>query len=159
MASVNKVILLGNCGRDPEIRYLPDGTAVATFSIATSSKYKDKTSGVTNEVTEWHRVKFMGRLAEVVGEYVKKGTSIYVEGRLKYGKYTNKDGHEVQTADVVCTEMQLLGGRQTSGTTSNASSAAPTPKSQPSTPQQSNAQNQNSNPDNGFDSFDDDIPF
>jgi single-strand DNA-binding protein len=158
MASVNKVILLGNCGRDPEMRYLPDGTAVASLSIATTSKHRNKTTGETTESTEWHRVKFMGKLAEVVGEYVKKGTAIYVEGKLKYGKYT-KDGAEVYTTDIVCSEMQLLGGRQSSGTTSNASSAAPTPKSQPSTPQQSNAQNQTSNPTNGFEDFDEEIPF
>ena len=90
MASVNKVILLGNCGRDPEVRYLPSGQAVANVSIATSSKRKDKTSGETIEDTQWHRVTFYDRLAEIAGEYVKKGRPIYVEGRLKYGVYTDK---------------------------------------------------------------------
>jgi len=112
MASVNKVILMGNCGRDPEVRYLPSGGAVANISIATTSKRKDKVSGQTIEDTQWHRVQFFERLAEIVGEYVKKGAPLYVEGRLKYGKYTDKDGIERNTVDIVATELQLLGGRQ-----------------------------------------------
>ena len=92
MASVNKVILVGNCGRDPEIRYLPSGQAVANISIATSSKRKDRTSGELVEDTQWHRVQFFDKLAEIVGEYVKKGTPLYVEGRIKYGKYTDQAG-------------------------------------------------------------------
>ena len=115
MASVNKVILIGNCGRDPEVRYLPSGSAVATVSIATSSKRKDKGSGEMIEETQWHRVTFFDRLAEIAGEYVKKGRPIYVEGRLKYGKFTNKDGVEQNTCDIIATEMQLLGGREGMG--------------------------------------------
>jgi single-strand DNA-binding protein len=115
MASVNKVILLGNCGRDPEIRYMPSGGAVANISIATTSKRKDKNSGETIEDTQWHRVQFFDRLAEIVGEYVKKGAPLYVEGRLKYGKYTDKDGIERNTVDIIATEMQLLGSRQGAG--------------------------------------------
>jgi single-strand DNA-binding protein len=111
MSSVNKVILIGNCGRDPEMRYLPSGSAVANVTIATSSKRKDKVSGETIEDTQWHRVTFYDKLAEIVGEYVKKGKPIYVEGRLKYGKFTNKDGVEQNTCDIVATEMQLLGGK------------------------------------------------
>ena len=111
MASVNKVILMGNCGRDPEIRYLPDGKAVANVSIATTSRRKDRDSGETIEDTQWHRVTFYDRLAEIAGEYVKKGKPIYVEGRLKYGKYTDANGVEKYTTDIVATELQLLGGR------------------------------------------------
>ncbi len=92
MASVNKVILVGNCGRDPEIRYLPSGQAVANVSVATSTRRKDKNSGESIEDTQWHRVTFYDRLAEIAGEYVKKGQPIYVEGRLKYGKYTDQAG-------------------------------------------------------------------
>jgi single-strand DNA-binding protein len=112
MASVNKVILLGNCGRDPELRYMADGKAVANISIATSSKRKDKNTGETIEDTQWHRVTFYDRLAEIAGEYVKKGNPLYVEGRLKYGKYTDKDGIEKSTCDIVATELQLLGQRE-----------------------------------------------
>ncbi|MBC5763899.1 single-stranded DNA-binding protein [Ramlibacter albus] len=115
MASVNKVILVGNCGRDPEIRYLPSGQAVANVSIATSSRRKDKTSGETVEQTEWHRVTFFDRLAEIVGEYVKKGTPIYIEGRITYRKYTDKDGIEKNATDIIATEMQMLGGREGMG--------------------------------------------
>lgn len=112
MASVNKVILMGNCGRDPEVRYLPSGQAVANVSIATTSRRKDKSSGEVIEDTQWHRVTFYERLAEIAGEYLKKGKPVYIEGRLKYGKYTDKDGTEKNTCDIVATEMQLLGGRE-----------------------------------------------
>ena len=115
MASVNKVILVGNCGRDPEIRYLPSGQAVANVSVATSSRRKDKNSGETIEDTQWHRVTFYDRLAEIAGEYVKKGRPIYVEGRLKYGKYTDQSGVEKNTVDIIATELQLLGGREGMG--------------------------------------------
>ena len=115
MASVNKVILVGNCGRDPELRYLPSGQAVANVSIATSSRRKDKNSGEMVEDTQWHRVTFYDRLAEIAGEYVKKGRPIYVEGRLKYGKYTDQSGVEKNTVDIIATELQLLGGREGGG--------------------------------------------
>ncbi len=115
MASVNKVILVGNCGRDPEMRYLPSGQAVANISIATSTRRKDKTSGEMVEDTQWHRVTFYDRLAEIAGEYVKKGRPVYVEGRLKYGKYTGQDGIERNTVDIIATELQLLGGREGMG--------------------------------------------
>ncbi len=115
MASVNKVILIGNCGRDPEMRYLPSGQAVANISIATSTRRKDKTSGEMVEDTQWHRVTFYDRLAEIAGEYVKKGRPVYVEGRLKYGKYTGQDGIEKNTVDIIATELQLLGGREGGG--------------------------------------------
>ena len=115
MASVNKVILVGNCGRDPEIRYLPSGQAVANVSIATSSRRKDKNTGESIEDTQWHRVTFYDRLAEIAGEYVRKGRPIYVEGRLKYGKYTDQSGVEKNTVDIIATELQLLGGREGMG--------------------------------------------
>ena len=115
MASVNKVILIGNCGRDPEVRYLPSGGAVANVSIATTSRRKDKQTGETVEDTQWHRVTFYERLAEIAGEYVKKGRPIYVEGRLKYGKYTGQDGIEKNTVDIIATELQLLGSREGMG--------------------------------------------
>jgi single-strand DNA-binding protein len=112
MASVNKVHLLGNCGRDPEVRYLQSGQAVANVSIATSSRRKDKVSGEIIEDTQWHRVTFYDRLAEIAGEYLKKGKSCYVEGRIKYGVYTDKTtGVEKATCDIIATELQLLGGR------------------------------------------------
>ena len=115
MASVNKVILIGNCGRDPEVRYTPGGTAICNVSVATSSRRKDKTSGESIEDTQWHRVTFYDRLAEIAGEYLKKGKPVYIEGRLKYGKYTDKDGIERNTVDIVAEQMQMLGGRDSGG--------------------------------------------
>ena len=147
MASVNKVIIMGNCGRDPEVRYLADGKAVANISIATTSRRKDKQSGENIETTEWHRVTFYDKLAEIVGEYVKKGKPLYVEGRLKYGKFTNKDGVEQNTCDIIATEMQLLGGRENE-------SAPSAPRPQNAAPK---AQQKPSG--SGFDDMDDDIPF
>jgi single-strand DNA-binding protein len=115
MASVNKVILIGNCGRDPEVRYLPSGQAVANISIATSSRRKDRNTGEMVEDTQWHRVTFYERLAEIASEYVRKGRPLYVEGRLKYGKYTDQSGVERNTVDIIATELQLLGGREGMG--------------------------------------------
>ena len=156
MASVNKVILLGNCGRDPEVRYLPSGQAVANVSIATSSKRKDKTSGEMVEDTQWHRVTFYDRLAEIAGEYVKKGRPIYVEGRLKYGVYTDKTtGVEKNTVDIIATELQLLGGREGMGAPSGEDGGA---RSAPraAAPAAANAP---AAAKSGFDDMDDDIPF
>jgi single-strand DNA-binding protein len=154
MASVNKVILVGNCGRDPEIRYLPSGQAVANISIATSSRRKDKNSGEMVEDTQWHRVTFYDRLAEIAGEYVKKGRPLYVEGRLKYGKYTDQAGVERNTVDIIATEMQLLGGREGGGMGGGGmGSDAPAPRA--SAP----AANKASGGKSGFDDLDDDIPF
>jgi single-strand DNA-binding protein len=166
MASVNKVILLGNCGRDPEIRYMPSGGAVANISIATTSKRKDKTSGETVEDTQWHRVQFFDRLAEIVGEYVKKGAPLYVEGRLKYGKYTDKDGIERNTVDIIATEMQLLGSRQGAGSPDEGGggggySRAPAPASRPpaARPAPTASAAPKAKQGSGFDDMDDDIPF
>lgn len=112
MASVNKVTIMGNCGRDPEMRYMSDGKAVCNVSVATTTKRKDKNTGETTEDTQWHRVTFYDRLAEIAGEYIKKGKPVYVEGRIKYGKFTDKDGVEKNTCDIIATELQLLGGRE-----------------------------------------------
>ena len=110
MASVNKVILVGNLGRDPEIRYMPSGDAIANFSIATTDTWKDK-SGVRQERTEWHRISMFGKVAEIAGQYLKKGSSVYIEGRLQTRKWTDKEGAERQTTEVVADRMQMLGSR------------------------------------------------
>ena len=115
MASVNKVIIVGNLGRDPEIRYMPSGDAIANIAVATSFKSKDRNTGEQKEITEWHRISFFGRLAEIVGQYLKKGSSVYVEGRLQTRKYTDKDGVEKYATDIVAENMQMLGGRQGAG--------------------------------------------
>jgi len=114
MASVNKVILIGNLGRDPETRYTTGGDAVTTLNIATSEQWKDK-SGEKQERTEWHRVVLFARLAEIAGEYLKKGRSVYIEGRLQTRKYTDKDGVEKYSTEIVADRMQLLGGREGGG--------------------------------------------
>ena len=165
MASVNKVILVGNCGRDPEIRYLPSGQAVANVSVATSSRRKDRNSGETIEDTQWHRVTFYDRLAEIAGEYVKKGRPIYVEGRLKYGTYTDKaTGVEKNTVDIIATELQLLGGRDGmgggdegggGGYSRPAAAPRPAPAARPAPAPAPAA----ARPASGFDDMDDDIPF
>ena len=112
MASVNKVIIIGNLGRDPEVRYAASGAAICNVAIATSRSWKDKTSGERQEETEWHRVVFYDRLAEIAGEYLKKGKSVYVEGRLKTRKWTDKDGAEKYTTEIIAQEMTMLGGRE-----------------------------------------------
>jgi single-strand DNA-binding protein len=115
MASVNKVILLGNLGRDPETRYTTGGDAVTNLSIATSEQWKDKQTGEKQEKTEWHRVVLFGRQAEVAGEYLKKGRSVYIEGRLQTRKYTDKDGVEKYSTEIVADRMQLIGGARDGG--------------------------------------------
>jgi single-strand DNA-binding protein len=115
MASVNKVILIGNLGRDPETRYSPDGAAITNVTIATSDRWKDKASGEMREATEWHRVVFFGRLAEIAGEYLKKGRPVYVEGKLRTRKWTDKDGNERYTTEIVADAMQMLGSREGAG--------------------------------------------
>jgi single-strand DNA-binding protein len=167
MASVNKVILMGNCGRDPEVRYLPSGSAVATVTLATSTRRKDKATGEMVEETQWHRLNFFDRLAEICGEYVKKGTQIYVEGRLRYGKYTDKDGVERQTTDITVSEMQLLGSRQGAGapeggaSTGGYSKPAPRPAAAAgAAPAAAKPASKPAGaPGSGFDDMDDDIPF
>lgn len=165
MASVNKVILVGNCGRDPEVRYLPSGQAVANVSVATSSRRKDKNSGEMIEDTQWHRVTFYDRLAEIAGEYVKKGRPIYVEGRLKYGKYTDQAGVEKNTVDIIATELQLLGGREGMGAPSGgdedggAPARRPAAAPRPAASAPANRPAAAAKPASGFDDMDDDIPF
>ena len=163
MASVNKVILIGNCGRDPEIRYLPSGQAVANISIATTSRRKDRNTGETVEDTQWHRVTFYDRLAEIAGEYVKKGRPIYIEGRLKYGKYTDQAGVEKNTVDIIATEMQLLGGREGMGGPSGGDEEGGAPARRPSAAPRpaagAPANKPAAKPASGFDDMDDDIPF
>jgi len=161
MASVNKVILLGNCGRDPEVRYLPSGQAVANVSIATSSRRKDRNSGEMVEDTQWHRVTFYDRLAEIAGEYVKKGRPLYVEGRIKYGKYTDQAGVEKNTVDIIATELQLLGGREGGGGMGGADEGgAQAPRAAaPRAPAQAQAPGRAPQGKTGFDDMDDDIPF
>lgn len=162
MASVNKVILVGNLGRDPEVRYAPSGAAICNVTIATSRQWKDKTSGERQEETEWHRVVFYDRLAEIAGEYLKKGRPVYVEGRLKTRKWTDKDGVEKYTTEVIAQEMQLLGGREGGGGMGGGDDmggggGAPAPRSAPAPrpPAQKPAQKSST----GFDDMDDDIPF
>ena len=169
MASINKVILIGNLGRDPEVRYTPNGNAICNISVATTRNWKDKTSGDKVEETEWHRVVFYDRLAEIAGEYLKKGRPVYVEGRLKTRKWQDKDGKDVYTTEVIADNMQLLGGREGMGGGDSgddqggdrgegrsegrapARSAAPAPRPAPPKPAPKAA--------TGFDDMDDDIPF
>ncbi|GBG01710.1 single-stranded DNA-binding protein [Azospira sp. I13] len=115
MAAVNKVILLGNLGADPETRYMPNGDAVATVRLATTESWKDRNSGEKRESTEWHRVVFFRKLAEIVGQYLKKGSSVYIEGRIRTRKWQDKDGQERYTTEIEATEMQMLGGRSGQG--------------------------------------------
>ncbi len=155
MASVNKVILIGNLGRDPEIRYMPSGDALATLSVATTDSWKDK-SGEKQEKTEWHRVSMFGRLAEIAGEYLKKGSQVYIEGRIQTRKYTDKDGQEKYSTEIVANEMKMLGGRNTAGGTADMDSA-PRPASRPAS---SGSSAPAKAPTGGaFDDLEDDIPF
>lgn len=160
MASVNKVILIGNLGRDPEVRYTQDGAAICNITIATSSSWKDKSTGEKKEETEWHRVTFFGRLAEIAGEYLKKGKSVYVEGRLKTSKYTDKSGVEKYSTDVIADQMQMLGGREGGGqdagdsggqARSGSGGGQQRPPSRPAATRQGNPAS--------WDDMDSDIPF
>ena len=172
MASINKVILIGNLGRDPEVRYTPSGAAVCNVSVATTRNWKDKNSGDKVEETEWHRVVFYDRLAEIAGEYLKKGRPVYVEGRLKTRKWQDKDGKDNYTTEIVAEQMQLLGGRESSGGggygggqggnpedySQEAPSAPSRPAARPSAaPRPAPAPAPKSW--TGFDDMDDDIPF
>jgi len=125
MASVNKVILVGHLGRDPELRYMPDGTAIANASVATSFRWNDKQSAEKKEETEWHRVVFRARLAEIAGEYLKKGSQVYVEGRLRTRKWADKDGTERYTTEVLASSLQMLGARASTGEAPNRAPSEP----------------------------------
>ena len=182
MASVNKVIIIGNLGRDPEIRYMPSGDAVANITVATTDKWKDKQSGETREATEWHRISFFGRQAEVVGQYLKKGSQVYVEGSLRTRKWTDQSGQEKYSTEIRADSMQMLGGRQGQGGGGGASSQtgpddggggyddgygsqAPAPARRPAPsaaarpPAPAARPAPAAKPASGFDDMDDDIPF
>ena len=145
---INKVILIGNLGKDPEVRYMPNGGAVANITLATSESWKDKQSGEQKEQTEWHRVVFYQRLAEIVGEYLKKGSKVYIEGKLRTRKWQDKDGQDKYMTEIIADEMQMLDSRGGSG----AGSSNDSPKSEKS------GSSQHSEP-AGMDDFNDDIPF
>ena len=155
MASVNKVILIGNLGQDPEVKYMPSGGAVANISIATTDTWKDKASGEKKEKTEWHRVVFFNRLAEIVGEYLRKGSQIYVEGNLRTRKWQDQSGADRYTTEIVAREMTMLGAK--SGGSSDFQQNAPQQQSE--SPAPNTSQQKQSPPPQNFDNFDDDIPF
>ncbi len=160
MASVNKVIIVGNLGRDPEVRYNPNGVAWCTVSIATSRNWKDKTSGEKVEETEWHRVVFNDKLAEIAGEYLKKGRSVYVEGRLKTRKWTDKDGAEKYSTEIIANEMQMLGGREGMGGGGGEEGGGGYERSAPAArPAAAAANRPAAKSTSGFSDMDDDIPF
>ncbi|MDR1853684.1 MAG: single-stranded DNA-binding protein [Azoarcus sp.] len=161
MASVNKVILIGNLGRDPETRYMPSGDAITNVTIATTETWKDKSTGERREATEWHRVVFFGRLAEIAAQYLKKGRQVYVEGRLQTRKWQDKEtGQDRYSTEIRGDEMKMLGSREGSGETTRGDDggwerqAPPAPQAAPQTeaPKPSSGSG-------GFGNFDDDIPF
>ncbi|NIS90694.1 MAG: single-stranded DNA-binding protein [Woeseiaceae bacterium] len=143
---INKVILVGNLGADPETRYMPSGSAVTNLSVATSETWKDKQTGEQKERTEWHKVAMFNRLAEIAAEYLRKGSQVYIEGKLRTRKWQDRDGNDRWTTEVIADEMQMLGGRGGGG------GAAPMSSGQDSGPP-------SAPPDTGPDDFDDDIPF
>jgi len=150
MASVNKVILIGNLGRDPETRFLPSGSAVANISVATTDTWKDKTSGEKKEATEWHRVVFFGRLAEIAGEYLKKGSQVYIEGRLQTRKY-EKDGQDHYSTEIIADTMKMLGSRSGMG--------GGEPRAEMREPSAAAESRPAKKPAGQFQDMDDDIPF
>lgn len=158
MASVNKVILVGNLGADPETRFMPNGDAVANIRMATTESWKDKATGEKKEITEWHRVVFFRKLAEIVGQYLKKGSAVYIEGRIRTRKWQDKDGQERYTTEIEANEMQMLGGRSSASSSGGeAEYGGSMPSSSaagPSAPHKPAAQKAPS-----FEDMDDDIPF
>ena len=134
MASVNKVLIVGNLGKDPEVRYTQSGAAICSITVATSRQWKDKNSGERQEETEWHRVTLFDRLAEIAAEYLKKGRPVFIEGRLKTRKYTDKDGVEKYSTDIIATEMQLLGGREGGAESTESAPRRSAPERQPLAP-------------------------
>jgi single-strand DNA-binding protein len=150
MASVNKVILVGNLGRDPETRYNPEGGAITNISIATTDTWKDKTSGEKQERTEWHRVVFFSRLAEIAGEYLKKGSQVYIEGSLRTRKWQDKEGKERTTTEIVADRMQMLGSRQGAGDAGAREAKEPAAMGEGKSAKK---------PAGKFDDMEDDIPF
>ena len=160
MASVNKVILIGNLGRDPEMRTFPDGGSLCNVTLATTRSWKDKNSGERVEETEWHRIVFRDRLAEIAGEYLKKGKQVYIEGRLKTRKYTDKDGVEKYTTEVIASDMTMLGSREGmgGGDEGGGGGGYSRPAARPSAPSTAAAKPA-AKSSTGFDDMDDDIPF
>jgi single-strand DNA-binding protein len=156
MASVNKVIIVGNLGRDPETRYMPSGDAMTNIAVATTDKWKDKASGEQKEATEWHRVAFFGKLAEIAGQYLKKGSQVYIEGKLRTRKWTDKEGVEKYTTEIIADTMQMLGSRQGmgggAGMDEGQGGSAPRQSAPASRPAASK-------PAASFSDMDDDIPF
>ncbi len=155
---VNKVILIGNLGRDPEVRYMPSGGAVANLTVATSEQWRDKNSGENQERTEWHRVVMFGRLGEIAGEYLKKGSKVYIEGKLQTRKWQDNNGQDRYTTEIVANEMQMLDSRGGAGDFGGAQQGGGY-QSQSQPQQQQAPQQQAASAGNGFDDFDDDIPF
>ena len=165
MASVNKVIIIGNLGKDPEVRYAPSGSAICNITVATSRVSKDKTSGERQEQTEWHRIVMFDRLAEIAAEYLKKGKSVYIEGRLQTRKWTDKEGVERYSTEIVANEMTMLGGREggaggggSGGGEDMGEPRAAAPRSAPPA-RSAPAPKPASKSGTGFDDMDDDIPF
>ena len=156
MASVNKVILVGNLGADPETRFMPNGDAIANIRLATTESWKDKATGEKKELTEWHRVVFRSKLAEIVGQYLKKGSAVYIEGRIRTRKWQDKEGQERYTTEIEAREMQMLGGRQNASSSSDGEVeyGGSMPSSAPSSSRTAPAKKAPS-----FEDMDDDIPF
>ena len=166
MASVNKVILIGNLGADPESRFAPSGDAICNIRLATTENWRDKNTGERREATEWHRVSFYGKLAEIAGQYLRKGSQVYIEGSLRTRKWQDQDGQDRYTTEIRADEMKMLGGRREGGDTPMRSNEggggwdapAPAPRSAPAqaAPRPQSAPAPQSD---GFGDFDDDIPF
>ncbi len=156
MASVNKVILVGNLGADPETRFMPNGDAVANIRLATTESWKDKATGEKKELTEWHRVTFRTKLAEIVGQYLKKGSAVYIEGRIRTRKWQDKEGQERYTTEIEAREMQMLGGKPSSAGSDDGQGSARPPSSAPSSSPPRKAPG---NSPSSCDDMDDDIPF
>ena len=159
MASVNKVIIVGNLGADPETRYLPSGDAVTSIRVATTDRYKDKQSGEMREATEWHSISFFGKLAEIAGQYLKKGSQVYVEGSLRTRKYTDKQGVEKYATDIRADTMQMLGSRQGMGGEGGGGGGYSRPAAPAQRPAAAPAPASRPAASSGFDEMDDDIPF
>lgn len=153
MASVNKVILVGNLGADPDIRYMTNGDAICNVNMATTENWKDKNTGEKRELTEWHRLVFRRKLAEIAGQYLKKGSSVYIEGRIRTRKWTDKEGQERTTTEIDVGEMQMLGGRQGQGGPAGNEPPSGGSDYQPAPKKAGNAAKPS------FDDLDDDIPF
>lgn len=155
MASVNKVILVGNLGADPETKYLPSGDAITNIRIATTDRWKDKASGEMKEATEWHRIAFFGRLAQIAGEYLKKGSQVYVEGRIRTRKWQDKDGQDRYSTEIVADQMQMLGSRGGSGEPRGESMGGGRAPAEPKAAATAGAPKKPGK----FDDMEDDIPF